>query len=95
MRDTSFQKAGFGQGAIPCDLRGVILFRYDVNQVRAESAMPSSARVERRIWWLTVSNTEDKLRRMRTDELDEALAAPSNSVTMRKGCLSGVTIPEA
>ena len=26
--------------------------RYDVNQVRVESAMPSSARVERRIWWL-------------------------------------------
>ena len=36
--------------------------RYDVNQVRAESAMPSSARVERSIWWLTVSNAEDKSR---------------------------------
>ena len=58
--------------------------RYDVNQVRAESAMPSSARVERRIWWLTVSNVEDKLRRMRTEELDEALAATSVTVTV--GC---------
>ena len=34
-----------------------------------ESAMPSSARVER-IWWLTVSNAEDKSRRMTNDELD-------------------------
>lgn len=40
-------------------------------QVRAESAVPSSARVKRRIRW-------------RTDELDEALAAPRDSVTVRK-----------
>ena len=46
--------------------------------------MPSSARVERRIRWLTVSNTEDRSRRMRTNELDEALAARRDSVTMRK-----------
>ena len=46
--------------------------------------MPSSVRMKRRIWWLTVSNTEDKSRKMRTDEQDEALAAPSNSVTVRK-----------
>ena len=58
--------------------------KYDVNQVRAESAMPGSARVERRIWWLTVSNAEVRLRRMWTDELDKALAAPSNSITMRR-----------
>ena len=45
--------------------------------------MPSSARVERRIWWLTVSSAEDKSRRMRTDELDKALAAPSNEVIVR------------
>ena len=38
----------------------VQLFRYDMNQVRAESLMPSSARVGRRIWRLTVSNAEDK-----------------------------------
>ena len=43
--------------------------------------MPSSARMERRIWRLTVSNAEDKSRRMRTDELDEAL---SDSVTVRR-----------
>ena len=58
--------------------------RSDVNQVRAESAMPSSARVERRIWWLTVSNAEDKSRTMSTDELDEAQVAPSDSVTVRR-----------
>ena len=46
--------------------------------------MPRSARVERRIWWLTVSNTEGKLRRMRTDEWDEALAVLSDSVTVRR-----------
>ena len=46
--------------------------------------MPSLARVERRIWWLTVSNAEDKLRRMRTDEWDKALAAASDSVTVRR-----------
>ena len=51
---------------------------YDVNQTKAESEMPSSARVERRIWWLTVSNTEDKSRRMRADDWDEAVAAPSD-----------------
>lgn len=33
------------------------MVRYDVNQVRSESAMPGSARVETRIWWVTVSNT--------------------------------------
>ena len=38
--------------------------------------MPSSSRVARRIWWFTVSNAADRLRRMRTDERDEALAAP-------------------
>ena len=54
--------------------------------------MPSSATVERRILWLTVSN-DDKLKRMRTDEWDEALAAPSDSYC-EEGCLSGVTSPE-
>ena len=39
--------------------------------------------MERRIWWLTVSNVEDMSRRMRTDELDKALVAPSDSVTIR------------
>ena len=31
-----------------------------MNQDRADSAMPSSARVARRIWWLTVSNAADR-----------------------------------
>ena len=39
--------------------------QFDVNQARAKSTMPSSARVERRIWWLTVSNAGDKSRRLR------------------------------
>ena len=46
-----------------------------MNQVRAESVMPSSARAEKKIWRLTLSNTEDKSKRKRTDELDEALEA--------------------
>ena len=52
-----------------------------MNQDSAESAMPSSARVARRIWWFTVSNTADRSRRMGTDERDEALAAWRDSVT--------------
>ena len=46
-----------------------------MNKDSAESAMPSSARVARRIWWFTVSNAADRSRRMKTDERDEALAA--------------------
>ena len=46
--------------------------------------MPISASVDRKIWWLTVSNAYDKLRRMRTDEWDKALAARSDSVTVRR-----------
>ena len=32
--------------------------------------MPISARVEIRSWWLTVSNAEDRSRRIRTEERD-------------------------
>ena len=46
--------------------------------------MPSSARVARRIWWFTVSNTADRSRRMRTDERDEVLAVWRDSVTARR-----------
>ena len=53
-----------------------------MNQDRADSAMPSMARVARRIWWFTVSNAADRLRRMRTDERDEA--ARRDSVTARR-----------
>ena len=55
-----------------------------MNQFKAESAMPSSAKygVERRVLWLTVSNAEDKSWRIRTDDLDEALMAPKDSVSV-------------
>ena len=53
-------------------------------QERADSVIPSSARVARRIWWFTVSNAADRSRRMRTDERDEALAARRDSVTARR-----------
>jgi len=43
--------------------------------------MPSSARVERRIWWFTVSKAADKSRRMSTDEREELLALRRDSVT--------------
>ena len=46
--------------------------------------MPNSARVARRIWWFTVSNAADRLRRMRTDERDKALAARRDSVIARR-----------
>ena len=55
-----------------------------MNQERADSAIPSSARVARRIWWFTVSNAADRSSRMRTDERDEALAARRDSVTARR-----------
>ena len=46
-----------------------------MNQERADSAMPSSARV---------ANAADRSRRMRTDERDENLAARRDSVTARR-----------
>jgi len=52
-----------------------------VNLENADSAMPSSVRVHRRIWWFTVSNVEDKSRRMSTDEKDEPLVTQRDSVT--------------
>ena len=55
-----------------------------MNQVRADSAMPSSARLEKTNWWLTVLNAEDKSRRIRTDKQVEALVAQSNSDTVRR-----------
>ena len=54
-----------------------------MNQDSDESAMSSLTRVARRIWWFTVLNAADRSRRMRTDEMDEALAARSDSVTTR------------
>ena len=55
-----------------------------MNQVRAESAMSTSAGLERRIWLLTVTYAEDKSKRMRTDKLDKALVALRDPVTMRR-----------
>ena len=52
-----------------------------MNQVRAESAMFSQSGDED---LMTVSNTEDKSRRTRTDEWDEVLEAQSDSVTVRR-----------
>ena len=62
-----------------------------MNQDNAESGMPISARVPRR--WFTVLNATDRLRRMRTGERDEALAALSDSVAASR--LSGVCRLEA
>ena len=55
-----------------------------MNQDRADAAMPSLARVARRIWCFTVSNAGNRSRRMRTDQKDEALAARRDSVTARR-----------
>ena len=44
----------------------------------------------RRIWWFTVSNAADRSWRMITDKRDEALVAWRDTVTMRRGRLSGV-----
>ena len=55
-----------------------------MNQVRAESAMPSSAGVEGRIWLLIVSHTDDKSGKMRTDEWEETLAGLIDSVSVRE-----------
>jgi len=46
--------------------------------------MPSSARVERRIWWFTVSNAADKSRRITTDERDKPLATQRDTVTVSR-----------
>ena len=45
---------------------------------------PFSSRVERRIWWSTVSNAADRSRSIRTEEREFALAAWSDSVTARR-----------
>ncbi len=42
---------------------------------------PSDERVDRRIWWLTVSKAADRSSRMRTDDLESAFAIRRASVT--------------
>ena len=46
--------------------------------------MPRSDRMERRIWWLTVSKAAERSRRIRTEERDEALAVCKASDTARR-----------
>ena len=55
-----------------------------MNQDNADLAMPSSARVERRIWWFTVSNATDRSSRMSTNENDDPLVPQMDSVTALK-----------
>ncbi len=43
--------------------------------------MPSDERVDRRIWWLTVSKAAERSSRMRTDDLESAFAIRRASVT--------------
>jgi len=50
----------------------------------ADPAMPNSARVERRIWWFTLSNAANKSRRMSTDERDDHLASQRDSVIVSR-----------
>ncbi len=46
--------------------------RYDSNQRSGIPVMSSDERVDRRIWWLTVSKAADRSSRMRTDDWDES-----------------------
>ncbi len=46
--------------------------RYDSNQQSGIPVMSSDERVDRRIWWLTVSKAADRSSRMRTDDLESA-----------------------
>ena len=55
-----------------------------MNRESAEPETPIALRVERRIWWSTVSNAADRSRRMRTEESEFALAAWSDSDTARR-----------
>jgi len=56
-----------------------------VNQDNADPAMASSARVERRSWWFTVSNAADKSRS--TDEGDEPLGRVTASRAVSVECV--------
>ncbi len=55
--------------------------RYDSNQRSGIPVMSSDERVDRRIWWLTVSKAADRSSRMRTDDLELAFAIRRASVT--------------
>ncbi len=51
------------------------------NQRSGIPVISSDERVDRRIWWLTVSKAADKSSRMRTDDLESAFAIRRASVT--------------
>ncbi len=55
--------------------------RQDSNQRSGIPVMSSDERVDRRIWWLTVSKAADRSSRMRTDDLESAFAIRRASVT--------------
>ncbi len=55
--------------------------REDSNQRSGIPVMSSDERVDRRIWWLTVSKAADRSSRMRTDDLESAFAIHRASVT--------------
>jgi hypothetical protein len=61
-----------------------------------EPEMPRPGKVERRIWWFTVSKAVDRSRRMRTEDRDLALAVRRAFVTQRRAVSLGwVTLFEA
>ncbi len=55
--------------------------RYDSNQRSGIPVISSDERVDRRIWWLTVSKAADRSSRTRTGDLESAFAIRRASVT--------------
>ncbi len=55
-----------------------------MNRESAEPETPSSWRVERRIWWFTVSDVAERSDRMTTEDREAALITWSSSVTARR-----------
>ncbi len=55
--------------------------RKDSNQRSGIPVISSDERVDRRIWWLTVSKAAERSSRMRTDDLELAFAIRRASVT--------------
>ena len=52
-----------------------------MNHWSAVPETPTFMRVDRRIWWLTVSKAADRSSRMRTEDLEAALASLRASIT--------------
>jgi len=51
--------------------------------------MPFIFRIDRRIWWLTVSKAADRSSRMRTEDLAAALASFRASITESRAVSAG------